>query len=503
MQKYILSLYFGYHDSNIAISDGKSILLHLEAERVYRKKHMRFETKEEMVDFIKIGLDYLGLNIDDIEKVYLANWNNKFSGKTINILGKSFDPIFTSHHFNHVGCAFPSKFEKSLIVCADGGSEDGTTKLYLKTGSKIEMVEDLDNTVMTGKFYGTLTQMIITPKFGRAHDTEPGKTMGLAAYGKENSEIRALVENNSEEMNKLHMNGCEHLLKKFGLSGDYSKPWTDQRRCDLAYVGQDFWVKTFLKKIISYSDKVENVCLVGGCALNVNLNSELVQSNKFKNVYVTPVSSDCGQSIGAILYHNQEIECSYPYLGRGYGEIDSFPELLLKDILDNKIVAWYQGRSESGPRALGHRSFIGLANSLEMKRKLSEDVKKREPYRPVAPIVAEEFLTNYFDTNIASPFMTFSPTAKATTKRMAPAIIHADGTSRIQTLNNQENPIIHELLMKVMEKTGVPIIMNSSLNVMGEPIVDTPEDALANFEHSGADVLYINGKRYEKTKDKN
>ena len=99
--------------------------------------------------------------------------------------------------------------------------------------------------------------------------------------------------------------------------------------------------------------------------------------------------------------------------------------------------------------------------------------------------------------------MTFSPTAKATTKMMAPAIIHADGTSRIQTLNIRENPIIHELLMRVMKKTGVPIIMNSSLNVMGEPIVDTPEDALANFEHSGADVLYVNGKRYEKTKDKN
>lgn len=498
-KKYKLSLYFGFHDANVTFSSDKEVLLYLEAERVLGKKHMTFKTPSGMMALIKYGLAYLKLSIDDFDTLYLAKWNNILGEKPVDILGKTFTPIMTSHHMNHIGSSYPAGFENSLVVCADGGSEDGTSKLYFKKGKEIEELEDLDDTPMTGKFFGTLTQMIIWPTMGRAHNTFPGKTMGLAALGHEDEELSKLVEENWREINKLHPDGVSHLLKIFNLSDDYSKPWEDQRRADLAYVGQKFWVEKFYEKILSFSHLSRNVSLVGGCALNVVLNSKLLESGHFDNVYTSPVSGDPGQSIGAILFHHPEIECKYPFLGRGYGDCEKIPDQLLQDFLDHKIIAWYQGRSEAGARALGHRSFLGLADSLEMRDRLSIKIKKREPYRPVASIVASELTEKFFDFKEGgSPYMTFSPKVKEITKKLAPAIVHFDGTSRVQTLAREENPVLHDVIVQIGEKTGAPIIMNSSFNVASEPIIDTPADAFRNFFNSDCDVLYINGERFEK-----
>ena len=499
MRKYFLSVYFGYHDSCITISSDKEILLHLEAERVFRKKHMRVD-KERMVELIKIGLFYLKITIDEISKLYLARWNNQFGEGKINILGRYFQPILTSHHENHIGTGLVSGFKEAVIVCADGGSEDGTTRVYLKKGSKISFLEDLDDTPMTGKFYGTLTQMIIEPRFGRAHDTAPGKMMGLAATGVLSKEFYQLLEKYWPEINKLHFKGCEHLLNIFRLKPKYSAPWRDKRRMNLAYTAQKFWERKFCSKLKLYRKYSENIILVGGCAYNISLNSLIADSKLYKRVYITPVSGDCGQSLGAIIFYNPGIICNYPFLGRSFGKIDDCANLdeIIKDLLNHKIICWHQGRSEIGPRALGHRSFIGLADSVKMSWRLNTKIKRREPYRPVAPIVAEEFLEEFFETKQKSPFMTFAPRAKKKTIRFAPAIIHSDETSRIQTVSIEDNPIMHEILIRIMKVQGVPILMNSSLNIKGYPIVDSPKDTLNTFRMSGADVCYINGKRYDK-----
>jgi len=496
-KNYILSLYFGYHDSSVTYSSRNSILLHLEAERYFRRKHMKVNA-QQMMELIEVGLLHLGLDIDDFSTLYIARWNNKFPSRNITVLGKMFSPILTSHHENHIGCVYPSRFEKSLIVCADGGSEDGTTKFYLQDEKGIRLLADYDDEIITGKFYGTITQMIIHPHVGRAHDTYPGKTMGLAACGNYSHEFQQLLEEHWQEINRLHKGGVDRLLDVFGLSSDYEQPWLDQRRKDLAFTAQEFWQKAFWDRVSEYASLSDNVCLVGGCAMNVLLNSAIADAGVFKKVYVSPVSSDSGQSLGAILFHHPEIECKYPYLGRGFGEVAQVPEELLKDILAHRIVAWYQGRSEIGPRALGHRSFLGLPDSLKMKVKLSEEVKKRESYRPVAPILPEQYLEEFFRTEQLSPYMTFAPRVEDITARLAPAIVHSDGTSRIQTLAETDNPVLHDLLVAVKNETGVPILMNSSLNLRGEPIVDIPEDARATFWASKADVLYVNGKRYVK-----
>jgi len=500
--KYFLSVYFGFHDSCITISSEKEVLLHLEAERVFRKKHIRIG-RDKMVNLIKIGLDYLDLDIEEIEKLYLSKWNNQFDENNVLLFGKKFNPIMTNHHENHIGCALPYRFNDAIIVCADGGSEEGTTKIYLKKGKSFELLEDLGDTILTGKFYGTITQMIISPSFGRAHDTYPGKTMGLAAYGGYNEEIHNLIKENEKEINKLHFNGCEHLLDIFNISKDYSKPWEDKRRKDLAYTAQKYWIDSFYEKIKEYKEYSKNLLLVGGCTYNVSLNSRLADSGLFENVYVSPLSGDCGQSLGSIIFNNPEVKCNYPFLGRSFGKIsenkrEDVIELLVRDLLDNKMVAWYQEEGEVGPRALGHRSFIGLPNSIENKKRLSVEIKKREPYRPVAPIITKEALSDFFKTTTPSPFMTFSPDSKEITKKLAPAIIHEDGTSRLQTISKEDNYVLYNAIKKISKKTKSPIIMNTSFNLDGEPIVETPENALKTFKKSNADILYINGKRYEK-----
>ena len=490
-----LSIYFGYHDSCVTFSTNEAILLHLEGERIFHEKHIK-ATSYQMEKLVEIGLDYLNLEIGDFDTLYLAAWNNQFLEKDVSILGKRFDPIITGHHENHIGTTYPSGFESALIICADGGSEDGCTKLYLKNGNETKLVADCSSEIITGRFYGSITQMVIDPDFSKAHKSYPGKTMGLAALGEFSNEFYDLLDKYKSEINNLHIESIEQLRNIFQLADNYRQPWMDKRRCDLAFTAQYFWQNTFMEKIKEYAHLSPNICMVGGCALNVLLNTSIAESGLFKEIYISPVSGDNGQSLGAILFHNPNMVCDYPFLGRGYGDVDEVPKMLVQDLLDHKIVAWYQGRSEIGARALGHRSFIGLPDSQDMKIKLSQVIKKREPYRPVAPIIPTESLSDFFDSHNLSPFMTYAPRARELTKRKAPAIVHSDGTARVQTLASEQNKILHATLTEVGKITGVPILMNSSFNISNTPIVDTPDDAISSFFASEADVLYLNGERY-------
>ena len=166
--------------------------------------------------------------------------------------------------------------------------------------------------------------------------------------------------------------------------------------------------------------------------------------------------------------------------------------------MNNKIIAWYQGKAEIGPRALGHRSFIGLPTPASMKERLSERVKGREPYRPVSPTVLQSDTPEYFEFDSSSDYMSFAPVAKKIAFDSAPAIVHADGTARLQTITGATQPILAAILDELKKRGSPPIIMNSSFNVRGQPIVDTPDDALSTFKNCEADVLYINGKRFVK-----
>ena len=493
---YILSIAFCFHDSSITISDENQILLTLEAERVYRKKHYRIENVEEMNLLIAIGLEYLGLTIQDISIVLLARLQNQYiiNNDTVVILGKTFKPIMTDHQNNHIGTVYPSGFDKCLILCSDGGSESGFTRLYLKNYEKIELLEILDDVPFTGKFYGTAAQMIVTPSCIEAHSNGVGKFMGLSALGKKNNLYVKLINEHWQEMNELHLYGCDKLLKKFNLSENYTEYWKDQNKLDFAYNAHWFWVNTCMLYLKKYKHLADSICITGGCGLNLNLNSEIINNDIFKNVYIPPNPTDSGQSLGAILYYYPKIKCEYPYLGRAFGERSNYDYSKIADLLiQGRVLGWFQERSEIGPRALGHRSIFGVPTSLEMKEKISVHIKGRESFRPVAAIIPYEKSAEFFENPIYSPYMTFSCKCKEKAIKLAPAIVHNDMTCRIQTLRREDNMELYTLLCKLEEINGVPMLINTSFNIAGEPIVDSINDALSTFKNSALDVLVLNG----------
>ena len=342
--------------------------------------------------------------------------------------------------------------------------------------------------------------MLIEPKGSKAHTSGVGKLMGLSSYGVYDTKIEKLIKDNIEEINSLHFDNVDNLLKKFKLKKYYENVWLDKYKINIANTAHYFWVNKCAGYLKKHSKFSKNICLVGGCALNISLNSKLLEDKIFDNVYVSPISTDSGQSLGAILYRYPKIRCNYPYLGRGFESNYLYDEDVIEELLSGKIVCWYQGRAEIGARALGHRSFLGIPNSIEMKKKISENIKGREPYRPVACIIPREFVSEYFEQDYSSPYMTFCSVAKEKTKKNAPAIVHVDSTTRVQTLEKNENPILYDILIKIGKITGTPILMNTSLNVMGDAIVDSEESAIETYKKSGADSLYINGIKYKEDK---
>ena len=502
--KKILSISFCYHDSAITFSTDKEILLHIEAERYFREKHKRFKNLDEVDELVKYGLNELNWDINEINEksdiVLHLGADNLYGSNNVKILGKNFKAILTSHHNNHIGTSFPSNYKKCVILCSDGGSEDGYTKVYYKNGKKIWLVSDWDNLECTGKFYGTIAQMLIEPKGSKAHTSGVGKLMGLSSYGKYSKKYEKLIKENIEEINKLHFDNVNNLLKIFKLEPEYNKVWLKKNKKDIANTAHKFWVNKCCDYLKEHSLFSKNICLVGGCALNISLNSKLIEDKIFDNVYVSPISTDAGQSLGAILYRYPKIKCNYPYLGIGKESNYLYDEEIIDDLIKEKIVCWYQGKGEIGARALGKRSFIGIPTSNEMKVKISEKIKGREPYRPVACIIPYEFVSDYFYQTYHSPYMTFCAMAKPITKKLAPAIVHYDGTTRVQTITRDDNPVINDILLKLKDRIGVPILMNTSLNVMGDPIVNTVEDAIDTYKKSFADELYINGTKYKDNK---
>ena len=494
--KLILSISFCFHDSCVTLANEEEILIHLEAERIFREKHKKFQNLQEVDYVVKIGLDYIGKTIDDVKEVLVTEWQNLYDGNTACILGRKFETTLTNHHENHIGVVLPNPFEKCVIFISDGGSEEGTTKVYYKDKNHIYLAEDLNNTNCTGQFYGTMAQLVLDPDFDRAHTSAVGKFMGLSSLGHYDKKVMKAIKEHEKELNQLYVNGCEHLLNIFNLPNQYDRAWEDENKRNIAYTAHNYWVEVNAEKLKKHAKFSKNICMSGGCSLNISLNSKLIDDKIFDNVYVSPISTDAGQSLGAILYRYPNIKVNYPFLGRGKEEISNYDNIVIEDILNHKIVAWFQGRSEIGARALGHRSFIGIPDSEKMRVRISEEIKRREPYRPVAAMVPEEYINEYFEQNYQSPYMTFCAKAKEITKQKAPAIVHFDGTTRVQTVNKNDNPIIYDMLIKMKQRGQLPILMNTSFNVASEPIVDTPEDAIKTYKMSGADELYIDGVKY-------
>jgi carbamoyltransferase len=384
-------------------------------------------------------------------------------------------------------------WDHAVAICADGGSENGCTGVYLFTGAHYEPIADLDNTILTGRFYGAITQLILGGSDHEAHVQWPGKTMGLSAFGRYDENLASLIIEHRAELNRLHSASRLDLAKKLGL-GSNPDPF-DWRRWDLAHTAQRLWEETWLEQLSRYCHLSENLIFSGGCALNCLLNSKMRRHGLFTQIFIPPTPGDDGQALGALI-HQLGAKCCFPFLGRCWGHADDLPEQAVDDLVAGKILLWFDGRSEIGPRALGHRSIFASADTVARRRKISERVKAREWYRPVAPIVLAERASDWFEIQQDSPWMLEAVPAKQKTRIQAPAVVHVDGSSRVQTLRSKDDPLLHDLLTHIEATTGVPILVNTSMNLPGDPICDSPDDAKHTLVQNGADVLYIAGKRF-------
>lgn len=432
--------------------------------------------------------------------------------------------VAVDHHDAHAASAFlVSPFSESSVLTVDLVGEWDTTRLYKGKGTDLEKLAALSFPDSLGKLYQMFTKFL-----GFTPNSDEYKVMGLAAYGTDRlvpffEGLYRLTPDGLFRLNKDKLLFCkgirpewdEQITSVLGQPRKKEEPITELHR-DIAYALQFSAERILLHLVKGLVKRTgdQRLCMAGGVALNALANQRIRESGLVDNLFVQPASNDAGTALGAALLcyfadnsHAERHEMKTCYLGAEYSRQDiqtsvqSLPfertegaeavKRAIDLLASGKIVGLYQGRMEFGPRALGNRSILADPRKAEMKDVVNAKVKFREAFRPFAPVVLEERLTDYFVNGICSPFMTQTFTATERAKREIPATVHQDGTSRIQTVIKESNPRLHELVELFERRTGVPVLMNTSFNVAGEPIVCTPADAIKTFTNSGIDAVLL------------
>lgn len=430
---------------------------------------------------------------------------------------------FVPHHLAHAASAFYSSgYRESGVLTIDGFGEKSSS-IFALGGP--DGVRQLDETMLPGSI-GVL-YMMITAYLGFKPLDGEYKVMGLASYGKPEiyaRQFEALLEQQPDgtcrttALVRSDFGDCIKSL--FGPPRRVGDPITE-REMNVAAALQDALEKAMFNRLahLKASYGIERICLAGGVALNVVMTGKLARSGMFKETYVFPASGDDGASVGAAQYVHHQLN-GHPNvpprlrtmsLGPGYREenivralekynaklsfhrCESIEETVADALAEGKVVGWFRGRMEFGPRALGNRSILGDPRTAEMRDIVNRRVKIREEFRPFAPAALAELASDYFDMRGVerSEFMEFVVPATQLGREEAKAVVHFDGSARIQTVTRQDNESFWKLIDAFGRRTGVPIVLNTSFNVRGEPIVCTPEDAIRCFLSTNIDLLAL------------
>lgn len=435
-------------------------------------------------------------------------------------------PVFLDHHLCHAASSFlVSPFERAAILVVDGASEAHTAMLAVGEGREITVLKRIELPHSLGQFYAAITSYL-----GFRPDQDEYIVMGLSAYGEPRfagllrAQVLRLLPDGSFRLNtklldfhlarvRIFLPELERLLGLHRLSGEE----LTQRHRDVAASAQVVLEEAVLHlaRHLQSLTGAKNLCLAGGVAYNCVANSRIRRELDYREVYVQPAAGDAGSALGAALWltnrrgwlSHREVMRNV-YLGPEFSEEDcrvalshaglvweAFSEDALCDrvateLERGRLVFWFQGRMEWGPRALGNRSLLADPRREDMRALINAKVKLREPFRPFAPSVLEERAAEYFDSPSSSPFMLFTAPVLPSAKGVIPAVVHMDGTSRIQTVGRDENPRFRKLLEAFSRKTGVPILLNTSFNV-NEPIVCSPEEAIQCFLKTDVDWLVL------------
>jgi carbamoyltransferase len=434
--------------------------------------------------------------------------------------------VAVPHHYAHAfhACA-QSPFDRSICLTIDGSGDQHTTVVWRHDGDRVEPLREICMPHSMGWVYAAFTEYL-----GFAAYDGEYKVMGLAAYGRPSDELRKRVE----RLVTVAPDGVEFRVDPTCIhygAHSYSDRYTDklveimgrkprlpheeitQWHEDLAYAVQDNLERTVERLVLAAVREtgIKKVCIGGGVGLNVKMNSKLFLHPEIEDVFAQPLCNDGGGAVGAALAACFQATGKRPErletLALGYEESDETIEKTLRlahlaferpadiceavadELARGRIVGWFQGRMEAGPRALGQRSILADPRNVDNRDKVNAIIKFREYWRPFCPSMTAESAPRYFDKHTDAPFMIIAFPANERLAREAPAIVHVDGTSRVQFVKREVNPLYHQLLTAFERRTGVPVLLNTSFNVKGEPIVCTIQDALRTFWATGLEVL--------------
>lgn len=556
----VLGISCFYHDSAVAVVEDGRIVFALQEERVSRLKHdSRFPImaitramemcKSSINDFDEIVFyEYPDLKLTRIFEQVISGWPRswrlfsehlpyfyhfKYPVEKIirDKLGYRGRIGFCEHHRSHAASAFyTSPFDRALVVTIDGVGEYDTTAVHIGEGNTLRKVASIHFPDSLGLLYSVFTHYL-----GFEVNEGEYKVMGLASYGdpvyvdRILNKIIFLREDGSFYLNQRYFDFSspdrhyrKNLIDLLGVPPREPKEPISKEHMDLAASIQKVLERAMINMIESLRRRYpcENLCMAGGVALNCTANAEVIRRLGM-NVYIHPAAGDAGGALGAALdsaiqhapHNPYRFEFS-PYLGIEYPaeaikatlevnhipyrRVDNISLEIAKRLAGGSVVAIFHGRDEWGPRALGNRSILADPRKACMKDHLNAKIKFREEFRPFAPVVMQEHYDTYFETlgMEHSPYMLF--THKAKIPDAIPAVVHADGTSRVQTVTRDQNPYLYDILADFFRITGIPVLINTSFNLKGEPIVSSPSDALNTFFASGIDCLALEDFLVEK-----
>ena len=439
--------------------------------------------------------------------------------------------IFPEHHMSHAAHTFfTSPFDKAAILTIDGVGEWSTTSFGSAENTSIKLINDIRWPHSIGMFYSAFTYFL-----GFKVNEGEYKLMGLSAYGKPKyydlilNEILDVKNDGSLHLNlkyfafthdKVMTN--QNFSDLFGIPRREEEAKAEQIHYDIAASAQLVLEEILLKMVnhIHQKTKMKNLCLGGGVALNGVANYRILKEGPFENLHIPPSPGDAGSAVGCAQYlyycikknkrivkQNSERIKNNVYVGPSFSnnaiklfleennidykylEREQLLQTTANLISEQNIVGWYQGKMEWGPRALGNRSILADPRDGRMKDILNEKIKHRESFRPFAPSILEEYVSEYFDIEITSPYMLLVAPVKKPEK--IPAVTHVDGTGRLQTVSKDTNPLYYDLINEFYKITKVPVIVNTSMNVMGEPIVTSPDQAFKMWASTEMDDLVM------------
>ena len=461
------------------------------------------------------------LNLVRKQQSFVRRWG--YRGKVVNV----------GHHEAHAASAFfASGFDDAAVLTLDRGGDWLSTSLGHGRGSRIETLAEVRNPDSLGEVYTALTWYL-----GFHPNSDEGKVMGLAPYGREKyvGDFRDLIHLTSDGLFKVNLNWFGYhlhpdperwldprFLQRYGPPRVPESELTEHHE-DLAFALQAVTEEAGLHvaNALHRMTGSPNLALAGGVALNSVMNARLLAETPFERLFIQPAASDAGNALGAALYvwHQvlgkpREWRMEHAFYGPRADESEikqtlaqrklpftevADPEAEAARLLsDSKIVGWFANRAEVGPRALGHRSILADPRREEMKDIVNARVKHREGFRPFAPAVLDEEGPAYFEGYATNPFMLLVLPIREGKRGVVPAVTHVDGTGRLQSVTREGNPSFYKLIEAFRARTNVPVVLNTSYNLRGEPIVNTPDQAVEDYLKTGMDALLLGRYLLEK-----